>query len=178
MVTVTFIAGLAGTGKSTLGDALAESLGGVHLDFDEITRTVVDRARMDHRGLTDAELLAAVKDDRYAALHAAVVEHLEGEPGQMVVVSAPFTRQIADPRTWGQWSNVAPSSLLVWLHVDDAERARRIAERGATRDTGAPALVTPAAPAVPHLALDAAQPIPALVAAVLAGLAIQNVTDR
>ena len=171
MVTVTFIAGLAGTGKSTLGDALAKSLGGVHLDFDEITRAVVDRARVDHPDLTEAELLAAVKDDRYAALHAAVVEHLERELGQAVVVSAPFTRQVADPVAWARWSQVAPNSLLVWLHVSDAERARRIATRGAIRDVGAGAIAGPSAPRVPavdHLALDAAEPIPALVAAVLA----------
>lgn len=167
MVTVTFIAGLAGTGKSTLGDALAASLGGVHLDFDEITRSVVERAGVDHPNLTEAELLLAVKDDRYAALHAALVEHLAREPEQAVVVSAPFTRQTADPVAWERWAQVAPGSLLVWLHVSHAERARRIAARGATRDVGGGASVDPAPPVVPHVGLDATEPTPQLVAAVL-----------
>ena len=167
MVTVTFIAGLAGTGKSTLGDALAASLGGVHLDFDEISRMVVDRARLDHADLTEAELLLAVKQERYAGLHAALVEHLESGSGQAVVVSAPFTRQIADPLAWDAWTQTAPESLLVWLHVSEAERERRIAIRGAARDRGAGASAVPSAPAVPHLALDAAEPTSALVAQVL-----------
>lgn len=171
MVTVTFIAGLAGTGKSTLGDALAASLGGVHLDFDEISRMVVDRARLDHADLTEAELLLAVKQERYDALHAALVEQIERFPGTPVVVSAPFTRQVADPAAWGVWSQVAPEVLLVWLSVDEAERARRIAARGASRDVGGGPVVGATAPAVPHLALDAGGSTAALVEAVVAELA-------
>ena len=178
MVTVVFIAGLAGTGKSTLGDALAASLGGVHLDFDVVSASVVEHAREDHPGLSEAELLVAVKDERYAALRAALDLHVVDAPDVAVVVSAPFSRQIADPVAWQAWAGVSPDSMLVWLHLDESERGRRITARGASRDRGvegsAGAALTGAVPSVPHVALDAAQETSALVQAVLGELAEAN----
>lgn len=173
MVTVVFIAGLAGTGKSTLGDALAASLGGVHLDFDVVSRSVVEQARVEHPGLSEAELLVAVKDQRYAALRFELDRHVGGSPDVAVVVSAPFSRQIADPVAWQAWSGVSPDSLLVWLWVDEQERGRRIASRGASRDAGAGS-GAPVVPAVPHLALDAVDPTQALVEAVQAELNVNK----
>jgi len=171
MTSVVFVAGPAGSGKSTLGDALAASLDGVHLDFDVVSAGVVDAARAAHPGSSEAELLLQVKDDRYAALHAALADRLATVPDAPVVVSAPFTRQVAEASTWQPWADLAPGALVVWLRLDEGERARRIAARGAVRDRGAaPGPTT--APGVPHLALEAADPTPALVASVRRALGL------
>ena len=165
MTSVVFVAGPAGSGKSTLGDALAASLDGVHLDFDVVSAGVVDAVRAAYPGSSEAELLLQVKDDRYAALHVALADRLAGAPDAPVVVSAPFTRQIAGASTWQPWADLAPGALVVWLRLDEGERARRIASRGAVRDRGAATGPT-TAPGVPHLALEAADSTPALVASV------------
>ena len=170
MSSVVFVAGLAGTGKSTLADLLAENLGGVHLDFDRVSAQVVADARVRHPELSEAEVLARVKDERYAALRAALQDVCSREPDTPVVVSAPFTRQIASPETWQVWESAAPGSLLVWLRLDEADRQRRVTARGATRDVGV-AAVPVGRPAVPHLALDAAAPPTELAAAIQRALA-------
>jgi shikimate kinase len=169
MTLVVFIAGPPGSGKSTLGDALATSLHGVHLDFDVVSAGVVDAARTAHHGSPVAELLVRVKDERYAALRAALVAHLVRAPEGPAVVSAPFTRQVADGRAWQPWAELTPNWLLVWLDLDVTERAGRIAARGAPRDVGV-ALAPSASPGVAHLRLDASAPQTTLVAAICQAL--------
>lgn len=169
MTSVVFVAGPAGTGKSTLADALAKDLGGVHLDFDLVSADVVARVRTAHPDLSEAEVLLLAKDDRYEVLRTALAEHRTGRPGTPVVVSAPFSRQTASAEAWATWESLAPGSLLVWLRVDEGERERRIAARGATRDAGA--LRTPGpSPAVAHLAVDASAAPAELVGQVLRAL--------
>jgi hypothetical protein len=67
---------------------------------------------------------------------------------------------------------------MVWLYLEPGELIRRLSERGLARDEGK--LRDPASyltgldlepPAIPHLALDAAQPTAAQVSSVLAHLA-------
>lgn len=161
---VVFVAGSAGTGKSTLADVLAARLDAVHLDFDRVSADVVDDARSRHPELTEAQLLEAVKDARYKALHAALVQALgQNTP---IVVSAPFTRHAADPGSWARWVEDCPGWVLVWLHLDEEERTRRVLARGAVRDHGARGGPGPR-PGVPHLALDAALPTERLAEEVL-----------
>lgn len=159
-----FIAGSAGTGKTTLADVLAARLNGVHLDFDDVSADVVGEARTAHPDLTEAQLLEQVKDARYQALYDAVVEAGGGEAP--IVVSAPFTSAAATADSWARWVEDCPRWLLVWLDLDEGERARRVLARGAERDHGArPG--APARPGVAHLALDAALPTEQLAEAVL-----------
>lgn len=169
MTSVVFVAGPAGTGKSTLADAIAETLGGVHLDFDLVSAGVVAEARTAHPDCSEAEVLSLVKDQRYAALREALVDHRSRRPDTPVVVSAPFTRHTASAVAWAPWESLAPGSLLVWLRVDEAERERRIAARGATRDHGA-ARADAAIPGVAHLAVDSSAPPAELVGQVLRAL--------
>lgn len=163
MGVVVFIAGSAGTGKTTLADVLAARLNGVHLDFDQVSADAVDEARATHPGVTEAQLLAAVKDARYQALHDALSELAEGETP--IVVSAPFTSAAATADSWAYWVEACPRWVLVWLDLDEEERARRVLARGAVRDHGA--RHTTARPGVPHLTLDATQPPEQLAEAVL-----------
>jgi|LakMenEpi03Aug12_release.lakeMendotaPanAssembly.Ray.scaffolds.fasta_scaffold257390_2 sugar-phosphatase len=166
MGTVVFVAGSAGTGKSTLGDVLATRLKGVHLDFDLVSAAVVDEARAKNPAMSEAELLEAVKDSRYRALHDALRQTLAQNGGTPIVVSAPFTRYAARADSWAWWADPCPRWLLVWLDLDEDERARRIQTRGAVRDQGARGGPGPR-PGVPHLALDAALPTETLAQAVL-----------
>ena len=164
MGVVVFVAGCAGTGKSTLADVLAARLNGVHLDFDDVSAGVVGEARTAHPQLTEAQLLEQVKDARYQALHEAVSE--SGGGPTPIVVSAPFTSAAATADSWARWVEDCPRWVLVWLDLDEGERARRVLARGAERDHGArPG--APTRPGVPHLALDASQPPEQLAEAVL-----------
>lgn len=173
MDTVVFVAGSAGTGKSTLGDELAARLNGVHLDFDLVSAGVVERAKDAHQGLAEAELLEAVKNARYDALHDALTSTLAQGSGTPIVVSAPFTRQSVSEEFWARWGDPCPRWVLIWLHLDEDERIRRILTRGATRDRGARG-VAGSRPGVTHLALDAALPTDELATLVLAHVSLPH----
>lgn len=158
------VAGPAGTGKSTLARELSGSLGAPHLDLDAVTADLVaramDEARRDDRTPEQHEVLARLREERYAVLREAVVAAF-AEGRSTVIASAPFTTEAATPAAWQAWTDALPdgtTALLAWLELDPRERLRRMASRGSPRDahllrTGAAPVVPP--PVVPCLRLDA-----------------------
>lgn len=146
-----FIAGAPGVGKTTLGNALAQKLGGTHLDFDVVSSQVVSEGRAAFPGLTESQLLAEIKDLRYGSLMDALRLHLS-TGDKHLVVSAPFTREMADPSRWESWTRLCHVYTLLWLFLDESER-RRVACRAAARDVGF-VWQTPPPPKVSHYALD------------------------
>jgi sugar-phosphatase len=166
---VFMIAGPAGSGKTTLGLALADRLGTPYLDLDDVTFDLVARFRREHPERGEAESLLALRDRRYAELLQAARRLLADEGGRDVVLIAPFTAEIAATQAWERWIEqlgIGPDrSHLVWLTLPRRDRLARIAARGATRDasllaaTESPEQLTEApAPVVPCLALDALLP--------------------
>jgi gluconate kinase len=163
MSSVLFIGGPAGSGKTTLGDAVAAFLGVPHIDFDAATAPVVDEFRTAHPDDSAAEVLSTTRADRYAALRTEIMKTIQTLPS--VVVSAPLRQESASQTTWQAW--IAPIEAagarveLIWLHLSAAERRRRMSQRGLPRDT--PAIATGpdemAPPEVADRILDARLPV-------------------
>lgn len=160
MGSVTVIAGGAGSGKTTLARAVCAATGAQLLDLDAVTADLVASARADRPGESEAAVLTAIRDDRYALLLQAARRAREGSD---VVLAAPFTREIADPAEWGGLVEAVGGEpvSLIWIEVSPRERARRLRLRGASRD--AHLLDAQEAPEVPppgvrHLAVAAELP--------------------
>jgi len=170
------ISGAPGTGKSTLGAALAPRLGAALLDLDVVTGplTVVVASLVGATDLSDPRIAGLTRAPRYETLFAIAEDNLRA--GIPVVLVAPFTTE----RTADGWNAVVrrlSGPLLVWLHVPDTDLVGRLRRRDAVRDsakTADPAAFLAAIdrnpPAVPHLALDATRPVTELVEAVVAHL--------
>jgi predicted kinase len=178
---VVLISGAAATGKSTLAAALAPRLGAAVLDLDVATGplTAVVSGLLGAADLSDPRLAALTREPRYETLYALAEENLRA--GLSVVLVAPFTTE----RTTAGWAVVtrrlgryAGDLTLVWLHLPPQDLVDRLTRRGAARDRDKMrrpeaflATVHADPPAVPHLAVDAASPVPAVVESVLAHLA-------
>src|SRR6185437_16887052 len=94
------VAGAAGSGKSTLGRALATALGLPLLDLDAVTNPLLDRLV---GPVLPAHWLAAphgelIREARYAALRA-VAHDVVATAGGAVVV-APFTAELTGGSEW------------------------------------------------------------------------------
>ena len=150
------VAGAAGSGKTTLGRALARLLGAPMLDLDTLTNPLLDALGDDVFGghwLSSAHA-GAVRQGRYAALAATAAEVIE-TTGRVVLV-APFTRELAGGDEWHALvARVAPADVrVVHLVGDDALFAARRAARGQVRDVHRPSTV-PTQVGVPVVAVDA-----------------------
>ncbi len=156
-MTVWVVAGPAGSGKSTLGRALATRRGAVLLDLDTVTNPLLDAV---------GELLAPdghwndpgrrhdVRPARYAALLAVAADQVVDE----IVLVAPFSAELRGGSEWEHLlAAVAPEvPRVVWLDGSAALFEARRVERGEPRDAfPVPAQTTPA---VPHQRVDAAAP--------------------
>ena len=150
------VAGVAGSGKSTLGRALATALGAPLLDLDSLTNPLLDglpREILGGHWLASAHR-AAIRDGRYAALRA-VTRDTVATAGRAVLV-APFTAELRGGEPWEQLRRAAGAAELRMVHIDgDAElfaarRAARSAERDRHRVPGPPA----PPPAVPVVTVD------------------------
>ena len=171
------LSGAPGTGKSTLGTALAPRLGAALLDLDVATGplTTVVSELIGATDLSDPRIAGLTRTPRYETLFALAEDNLRA--GMPVVLVAPFTTE----RTADGWSGVArrlSAPVLVWLHLPDAELVARLQRRNAARDSAKTAeppayldAIDRNAPAAPHLALDATRPAADLVETVLAHLA-------
>ncbi|MBV9923094.1 MAG: HAD-IA family hydrolase [Pseudonocardia sp.] len=148
------VAGAAGSGKSTLGRALATALRLPLLDLDAVTNPLLDQLV---GPVLPAHWLAAphgelVRDGRYAALRA-VAHDVVATAGGAVLV-APFTAELTGGSEWAALlAAVAPTEVQV-VHIDGDPGLleRRRTARGAARDAHRPDHAT-RAPAVPHIAI-------------------------
>lgn len=165
--TVWVVAGPAGSGKSTLGRAIATAIGAAILDQDVLTNPLMARiAELVGAGndLDHPQLRGAVRRARYECLINAAADNRR--IGRSVVMIAPFTAEISDPALWRSLEAVlAPAPVvLVYVRVPaDIARQRRVRrnlarDRPATADRTKPDQpdlppVRPT-PTVPHLLAD------------------------
>ena len=162
MPAVYVVAGVAGSGKSTVGRALARRTGAVLLDQDILTNPLMAQiARsagvaghdFDHPALADPE----VRQARYECLLDTGRDNVE--LGRTVVLVAPFTQEVADRDAWAQLC--APFGaipvVLLWVTAPPQVIAERRRHRSLPRDLAADLSRhrrPPAGPAVEHFAID------------------------
>jgi sugar-phosphatase len=158
---VVAVAGVAGSGKSTLGRALATALRAPMLDLDSMTNPLLDRLPAEAIG--GGHWLASphresIRDGRYAALRA-VTHDTVGTAGRAVLV-APFTAELRGGEPWELLRRAAAPAALCVVHLEgDAELfAARRAGRAADRDRHRSPQPPPPPPAVPVVAVDARLP--------------------
>ena len=182
---VVVVAGVAGSGKSTLGCELATAMRVPLLDLDAVTNPLLDRMV---GPVLPTHWLAAphgqlIREGRYAALRA-LARDVVATAGCAVLV-APFTAELTGGAAWAELAAaVAPAEIRVLhLHGDPALLAARRAMRGEPRDTHHPgdatgrAAARVASPTVPHIALDASLTPGQLLARALRALGHRTVVD-
>jgi sugar-phosphatase len=155
---VVAVAGVAGSGKSTLGRALATVLGAPLLDLDSMTNPLLDRLPP---GVFGGHWLASphgavIRDGRYAALRA-VTRDTVATAGRAVLV-APFTAELRGGEPWDLLRQAAGEAGLSVVHIEgDADLfAARRAARAEERDRHRIAPASPPPPAVPVVSVDGA----------------------
>jgi predicted kinase len=175
---VVLLTGGPGAGKSTVGRALATTLGAALVDQDTVTGALVAVIAdlVGVHDLDDPRLAGPTRAARYEAVVAVAEDNLR--VGTPVTLVAPFTRERADIDAWvaldRRLRNAGGAPLLVWLRLRPETALRRLKARSAARDlakTGNATGLDVAAPSVPHLAVDAERPVAELVDTVLAALA-------
>ncbi|WP_308408139.1 HAD-IA family hydrolase [Streptomyces mayonensis] len=151
------VSGVAGSGKTTLGRALAKELRLPLLDLDTLTVPLLDQL---HGTLFGDHWLApahapAVRPARYSVLRATASEVVATAGGAVLV--APFTAELTGGRAWTDLLDaVAPAELrMVNLRGSAKLFARRRAERSEPRDQHRADTGPAASPAVPHLSINA-----------------------
>jgi predicted kinase len=178
IVPAVLLTGGPGAGKSTVGRALAATLGAALVDQDTVTGALVAVIAdlVGVHDLDDPRLAGPTRAARYEAVVAVAEDNLR--VGTPVALVAPFTRERADIDAWAaldlRLRNAGGAPLLVWLRLRPETALRRLKARGAARDlakTGEPTALDITAPSGPHLAVDAERPVAELVDSVLAALA-------
>lgn len=155
---VYLVAGPAGSGKSTLGRALAATTGAVVLDQDIATNPLMARlAELVGAGddLDHPALRGAVRQARYQCVIDVAVDN--GRLGRDVVLIAPFTAESADHLAWAELvRQLTPARVvLVWVTVSAEEALARRVRRNLPRDRTAGSQV-PKPVATPEVAYVAA----------------------
>ena len=166
-MTAWVVAGPAGSGKSTLGRALAHARGAVLLDLDTATNpllgAVIADATWGAGHWNEPQHREVVRPARYAVLRALAGDQVLDE----LVLVAPFTAELGGGPEWEALVlAVAPRPVrVVWLDATPELLRDRLAMRADSRDLHArPGGPTPA---VPHLRVDAAAPTDDQLASVL-----------
>jgi sugar-phosphatase len=161
-MTAWVVAGPAGSGKTTLGRALARHLRVPLVDLDSVTNPLLD-------GLGDLVApgghwneegrRARVRPARYAALRAVAADQVAA--GLDVVLVAPFTAELRGGPEWTLLTEaLAPAPVRVaWLRAERALLEQRVGQRREARD-GVRTAAELDPPAVPHLVVDAAAATP------------------
>lgn len=172
MTALVVLAGAAGTGKSSLGVALAQRIGAALLDFDTLTEPL-GGALLGEESWGSPFEREVVRPLRYATLSAVALEVLGG--GVSVVAAAPWTRELGDPGWFAGLQAEAGERgaglAVAWLTCDEPVRLARLARRNAARDAARPPSPPAEPPRVPHLALDTTDLTPPAQALLLAELA-------
>ena len=154
------VMGLMGSGKTTIGRALAERLGLPYRDSDADIEA--------DEGRTAREIAATDGVERLHDLELAHLGRRLGEPGRSVISAAASVIDEPSARPLLE----APGVTVVWLRIDPATAARRAA-RGDHRPSPEPlveqaARRDPVFRAVADIEVDAGLPVEHIVAQVLA----------
>ena len=143
-------------------------LGAVLLDLDAVTNPLVDVAGslLGTSDYDDPDLVALVRTPRYQTLLQVADECVAA--GVPAILVGPFTAERRDPAAWAALADrltaLGARVRLAWLRLPADELARRIAARGAERDSGkledlaAFLREAGATPAVPFIEVDALLP--------------------
>ncbi len=153
------VAGLPGSGKSTLGRALAARLGAAVLDQDVATNPLMARiAELAGAGddLDHPALRGAVRRARYECLLDLGVDN--ARIGRPVVMIAPFTAEVSTVEAWAGVTRLfrPVRVFLVWTAVDPAVAWERRRRRNLPRDRAATGPSVEVVPAVPYVGADGA----------------------
>jgi predicted kinase len=162
-----------------LGAALSRRLGAALLDQDvltgPLTAVVAGLVGAAPGDLDDPRVRAATREATYDALVGTARDCLSADVP--VVLVAPFTAERSGAAAWSRLTGRlgAPGGVaLVWMNCPPHELARRLAARGAARDQRKLADITAFLasgaldpPAVPHIAVNALEPVERQVRAVL-----------
>jgi predicted kinase len=130
-------AGPPGSGKSTLGRAVAARVGACMLDLDTATNPLIAHiAALTGAGddLDHPSLRGAVRSARYRCLTDLAAENVR--VGRSVVLVAPFTREGADAEAWQQLAHAMSPAVpfLIWVDVPPAVALQRRQQRRLARD--------------------------------------------
>lgn len=151
------VAGVAGSGKSTLGRALAGALGAPLLDLDALTNPLLDRlpAAVFGGHWLASPHRAAIRDGRYAALRAVTRDTVD--TAGCAVLVAPFTAELRGGEPWSLLYQAADPADLQMVHIDGAPElfAARRAQRAEERDRHRAPEPAPGPPTVPVITVDA-----------------------
>lgn len=133
---VILVCGPAGAGKTTYAKKLADQLGAVLLDSDQVSQRLIEAA-LALAGLPTGDrdspaYKQAFREPVYETLFDLAQEH---RPRGPVVLAGPFTREARDP----DWADHLQSRLLgpVEIHFvwcDPSKRQKRLKKRGLLRD--------------------------------------------
>ncbi|MET0521075.1 MAG: hypothetical protein ABW156_03765 [Jiangellaceae bacterium] len=148
------VAGVAGSGKSTLGRALAAAFAAPMLDLDSMTNPLLDSlpAALFGGHWLASPLGGEIRAGRYAVLRA-VTRDTVATAGRAVLV-APFTAELRGGAEWGLLREAVGTADLHVVHLDGdpavftARRGRRSEERDRHR-TPQPPAAPPAVPVLP-----------------------------
>ncbi|RFA07404.1 hypothetical protein B7R21_14450 [Subtercola boreus] len=193
---VLVVAGVAGSGKTTLGRALAARLALPILDLDTLTNPLLDALSDVLPGehwLTGPHA-PVIRNGRYAVLREAAADLTRVGLGAVLV--APFTAELRGGAEWDALVAAAAPAEIVVVHVDGSPAllAARRAARGEARDAFRPAdavagvgagvgaraeagVAGVPAPRVPHLRIEAALATTQQVPRVLRELGIREPVD-
>lgn len=151
---VVAVAGVAGSGKSTLGRALATALEAPLLDLDSMTNPLLDALPAEALGghWLASPHSAVIRDGRYAALRAVARDTVA--TARRAVLVAPFTEELRGGPAWERLVDATGVLAMVYLTGDDDLFAARRDGRAESRDQHrVPA--PPSSPDIPVIPIDA-----------------------
>ena len=173
------VAGIAGSGKSTLGRAVATALSAPLVDLDAVTNPLLDALPRDALGdhWLSSPYASEIRDGRYAALRAVAADAVATAGG--VVLVAPFTAELQGGAPLDLFIDaLAPARVhIVHLDGDPGLFAARRAERGEIRDAHRTD-VGAREPAVPVIAVDAELSTTQQLARLLPRLGVRSPLDE